>query len=154
MWCVKKNGEQSIGRSVGGLTTKVHAITATAELAAGLALSAGRCHDAPQGRILIETIGKQDEIVPLLMDRAYEDDLTRFTAQMLKFEPIVPPKNNRKDPWDYDKELYKRRNEVERFFRLIQGCRRIFCRFDKLDIMYMGFIKLALVFRAIKKSCA
>jgi len=71
---------------------------------------------------------------------------------MLKFEPIVPPKSNRTTPWDYDKELYKRRNEVERFFRLIQGFRRIFCRFDKLDIIYIGFIKLALVFRSIKKS--
>ena len=116
-----------------------------------LVLSAGRCHDAPQGRIPMETAGKQDEAIPLLMDRAYEDDLTRFTAQMLKFGPIVPPKSNRNNPWDYDKELYKRRNEVERFFRLIQGCRRIFCRFGRLDFMYMGFIKLALVFRSLKK---
>ncbi|MCL2398911.1 MAG: IS5/IS1182 family transposase, partial [Defluviitaleaceae bacterium] len=116
-----------------------------------LMLSAGQCHDAPEGRILMETVGKQDEIVPLLMDRAYEDDLTRFTAQMLKFDPVVPPKSNRSNPWDYDKELYKHRNKVERFFRLIQGYRRIFCRFDKLDIMYIGFIKLALVFRAIIK---
>jgi transposase len=145
---------QAIGGSVGGLTTKVHAITANAEIAVELTLSQGQCHDAPQGRILMETLGKQDEIVPLLMDRAYEDDLTRFTAQMLRFEPVVPPKSNRKDPWDYDKELYKRRNEVERLFRLIQGSRRVFCRFDKLDIMYLSFIKLALIFRAVKKSCA
>jgi transposase len=115
-------------------------------------LSAGQAHDAPEGRILMETVGKQNEVVPLLMDKAYEDDITRLVAQMLKFEPIVPPKSNRINPWDYDKELYKRRNEVERFFRLIQGFRRIFCRFDKLDIIYMGFIKLALVFRSIKKS--
>ena len=126
-------------------------MTASAEIAVELTLSAGQCHDAPQGRILMETVGKQDEIVPLLMDRAYEDDLTRFTAQMLKFDPVVPPKSNRNNPWDYDKELYKHRNKVERFFRLIQGYRRIFCRFDKLDIMYIGFIKLALVFRAIIK---
>jgi len=126
-------------------------MTANAEIAVELTLSAGQCHDAPQGRILMETVGKQDEVVPLLMDRAYEDDLTRFTAQMLKFDPVVPPKSNRNNPWDYDKELYKHRNEVERFFRLIQGCRRVFCRFDKLDIMYIGFIKLALVFRALKK---
>ena len=152
MWCIKKNGEQAIGRSVGGLTTKVHAMTANAELAVELTLSVGQAHDAPQGRILMETVGKQDEVTRLLMDKAYEDDLTRLVAQLLKFEPVVPPKSNRTDPWEYDKELYKRRNEVERFFRLIQGFRRIFCRFDKLDIMYMGFIKFALVFLAIKKS--
>jgi len=127
-------------------------MAANVEIAVEVTLSAGQCHDAPQGRILMETGGTQDEIIPLLMDRAYEDDLTRFTGQMLKFEPAVPPKTNRKTPWDYDKELYKRRNEVERFFRLIQDCRRIFCRFDKLDCMYIGFIKLALIFRAIKRA--
>jgi transposase len=115
-------------------------------------LSEGQCHDAPQGRMLLETVGKQYKLLVLLMDMAYEDILTRYIAQMLKFYPIVPPKKNRKNPWDYDKELYKRRNEIERFFRLIQDCRRIFCRYDKLDIMYLGFIKLALIFRSVKKS--
>jgi transposase len=119
--------------------------------AVGFTLSAGQLHDAPQGRLLMETVGKQDNVTPLLMDRAYEDDLTRYTAQMLKFEPVVPPKSNRKDPWEYDVQLYKRRNEVERLFRLIQGFRRVFCRFDKLDIMYIGFIQLALVAISIKK---
>ena len=84
------------------------------------------------------------------MDKAYEDDLTRYIAQMLKFDPIVPPKSNRKDPWEFDKELYKFRNEVERLFRLIQGFRRVFCRFDKLDVMYAAFVQLALVYISIK----
>ena len=113
-------------------------------------LSAGQLHDAPQGRLLMETVGKQEIIIPLLMDRAYEDNLTRYTAQTLNFKPIVPPKSNRKDPWEYDKELYKLRNEVERLFRIIQGFRRVFCRFEKLDIMYIGFIQLALLYVSIK----
>lgn len=50
------------------------------------------------------------------MDRAYEDDKTRSLAMENGFIPVVPPKKNRKDPWDYDKELYKRRNEVKRYF--------------------------------------
>ena len=150
MWRVKKNGEQSIGRSKGGLTTKIHMLAANARTAIGFTLSAGQLHDAPQGRLLLETVGKQKITVPLLMDRAYEDDQTRYIAQMLKFDPIVPPKSNRLNPWEYDKELYKRRNEVERLFRLIQGFRRVFCRFDKLDIMYLGFIMLALVYVSIK----
>jgi len=150
MWCVKKNGEQSIGRSKGGLTTKIHMLAADARTAVGFTLSAGQLHDAPQGRLLLETVGKQKITVPLLMDRAYEDDQTRYIAQMLKFDPIVPPKSNRLNPWEYDKDLYKRRNEIERLFRLIQGFRRVFCRFDKLDVMYLGFIMLALVYVSIK----
>jgi len=84
------------------------------------------------------------------MDRAYEDNLTRRTAQILKFSPVVPPKSSRAVPWEYDAALYRRRNEIERLFRLMQGFRRIFCRFDKLDAMYIGFIHLALVYVSIK----
>jgi len=125
-------------------------MAASARVAVDFILSAGQLHDAPQGRILMDTVGKQKTVTPLIMDRGYEDDYTRFTAQMLKFDPIVPPKSNRKEPWAYDKELYKLRNEIERLFRLIQGCRRVFCRFDKLDIMYIAFIQLALVYVTIR----
>ena len=124
-------------------------MAANAKTAVEFILSAGQLHDAPQGRLLMETVGRQKTITPLIMDRAYEDDYTRYIAQTLKFDPIVPQKSNRVNPWKYDKELYKLRNEVERLFRLMQGFRRIFCRFDKLDIMYIGFIQLALVYVSI-----
>ena len=112
-------------------------------------LSGGNRHDAPQGRILMETVGKLKTVIDLIMDRAFEDDFTRYIAQTLNFNPVVPPKKNRKNPWEYDRELYKRRNEIERLFRLLDGFRRIFVRFEKLDVMYMGFIKFALVYVAI-----
>jgi transposase len=113
-------------------------------------LSPGNSHDAPVGRDLLECVGYQKQVKPLLMDRAYEDDQTRNLAASLGFQVVVPPKKNRLNPWDYDKELYRRRNEVERLFRLIQGFRRVFCRFDKLDTVYLGFIKIALIFIAIR----
>jgi transposase len=113
-------------------------------------LSSGNAHDAPQGRLLMETVGRQKQVKPLIMDRAYEDDKTQYTAAMLGFKPVVPPKQNRKKPWEYDKGLYKLRNEIERLFRLIQEFRRVFCRFDKLDVVYTGFIHLAFVFLAIR----
>lgn len=50
------------------------------------------------------------------MDRAYEDNETQALARMQGLIPVVPPKKNRKTPWQYDAELYKRRNDVERFF--------------------------------------
>ena len=125
-------------------------MAASAQKAVEFTLSAGQLHDAPQGRILMETIGRQKTVAPLLIDRAYEDDLTRYIAQTLKFAPVVPPKSNRKNPWAYDRELYKQRNEIERLFRLIQGFRRVFCRFEKLDVMFIGFIQFALVYLAIK----
>ena len=112
-------------------------------------LSEGQCHDAPQGRLLMDTVGKLKKMIPLVMDRAYEDDYTRYLAQTLWFIPIVPPKKNRKNPWQYDKKLYCRRNEIERLFRRLIGFRRVFCRYEKLDIMFIGFVQLALIFMAI-----
>ncbi|OLK14744.1 transposase, partial [Xanthomonas oryzae pv. oryzae] len=58
---------------------------------------------------------------------------------------FVPPKSNRVDPWEYDKEMYKRRNEVERLFRRLKGYRRIFTRFEKLDVMFLGFLSFVLI---------
>jgi transposase len=68
----------------------------------------------------------------------------------LGFIPVVPPKSNRLEPWDYDKEMDKRRNEVERPFRRLKGFRRIFSRFEKLDVMFMAFIHFALVIEALR----
>jgi len=107
-------------------------------------------HWQTKGRNLLDIIGKQKVAIPLIMDKGYEDDYTRYIAQTLNFDPVVPPKSNRKKPWSYDKELYKRRNEIERFFRLIKGFRRIFTRYEKLDAMLIGFIQLALVYVAIR----
>ena len=59
--------------------------------------------------------------------------------------PLVPPKNNRVNPWEYDRAMYKRRNEIERLFRRLKGFRRIFSRFEKLDVIFIGFILFALI---------
>jgi len=83
------------------------------------------------------------------MDRAYEGNETRQLALDLGFIPVVPPKSNRIEPWEYDREMYKRRNEVERLFRRLKGFRRIFSRFEKLDVMFMAFIHFALVIEAL-----
>ena len=83
------------------------------------------------------------------MDWEYEGDETRALAVALGYTPVVPPKRNRVAPWDYDQTLYKRRNEIERFFRRLKRFRRIFTRYDKLDVMFHAFIFLALIYGAI-----
>lgn len=110
-------------------------------------LSAGQKHDAPQGRKLIESI-YSDNNHYLLMDRAYEDDRTRTLAVQQGFIPVVPPKKNRKELWDYNKEIYKRRNEIERYFLRIKRFRKVFTRYDKLDVIYSSVVSLAMIFDA------
>ena len=147
--CVKKSGEQAIGKSRGGLTTKIHMVTASDRSAVDFALSPGSSHDAPEGRKLLDTITRLDGQKYLLMDRAYEGDDTRDKAKQKGFEPVVPPKSNRKEPWEYDKELYKKRNEIERFFLRLKRFRRIFTRYDKLDSLFTGFILFAMIADAL-----
>ena len=84
------------------------------------------------------------------MDRAYEGQETRHLAVALGFTPVVPPRQNRLAPWAYDRQLYKRRNEVERLFRRLKGFRRIFTRLEKLDVLFLGFIVFALIFEALR----
>ena len=114
-----------------------------------LSLSAGNRGDAPEGRALLQQPGPVEQPVYLLMDRAHEGDETRSFAVELVYIMVVPPKRNRKNPWDYDKQLYTQRNQVERLFRRIIRDRRIFTRYDKLDVIFLAFVYFALVVDAI-----
>jgi transposase len=84
------------------------------------------------------------------MDRAYEGDETLELARELGYEPVVPPSAKRLNPWEYDRVLYRQRNQIERLFRRLKGYRRVFTRFDKLDIMYVGFVLFALIADALR----
>ena len=80
------------------------------------------------------------------MDSAYEGDETRALVIELGFKPVVPPNPRRLKPWKLDKRLYARRNEVERLFRRLKGFRRIFTRYDKLDVIFSAYVCFALIF--------
>ena len=90
-------------------------------------------------------LGPVDHPVHLLMDRAYEGNETRALALELGYMPVVPPKRNRKNPGSYDEQLYKQRNQVESLFRRIKRFRRIFTRYDKLDVVFLAFVYFALI---------
>ena len=66
-------------------------------------------------------------------------------GRLLGFIPVVPPKVNRITPWEYNRAMYKRRNEIERLCHRLKGFRRIFSRFEKLDAMFIAFINFALI---------
>ena len=63
--------------------------------------------------------------------------------------PCVPPKSNRRDLWDYDVELYKQQNEVERFFRRIKRFRRIQTRYKILDLMFRSVFLVVMIMEFI-----
>ena len=120
-------------------------VAADARTVITVALSPRHAHDAPEGHKLLRRLGNAPWPLHLLMDRAYEGDETRQPALDLGFIPVVPPKHNRVAPWEYNRAMYKRRNEIERLFRRLTGFRRIFSRFEKPDVTFMAFINFALI---------
>ena len=118
-------------------------VAAGPRVAVNFLLSPGNVHDAAPGRELLRVTDLKADFV--IMDRAHEGIETRQLVLDLGMIPVVPPKTNRISPWEYDREMYKKRNEVERLFRRLKGYRRIFSRFDKLDVVFMFFIYFALI---------
>jgi transposase len=125
-------------------------VAADARTAITFALSPGQASDSVQGRELLGSIGPLPAPLHLIMDRAYEDNETRQLALSFGFIPVVPPKGNRLEPWQYDKAMYRKRNEIERLFRRLKGFRRIFSRFDKLDVVFLAFLNFALIVEALR----
>ena len=110
----------------------------------------GQADDWQNGQRLLQNWEHDLPKTPLVMDRAYEGEATRQCVEKCGFQPVVPPKSNRLKPWFYDKTTYKRRNEIERLFRKLKAFRRVFSRFEKLDLMFAAFVHIALIMEMIK----
>ena len=59
--------------------------------------------------------------------------------------PVIPPKRNRRHQHGYDKDIYKERNRIERFFNKLKHFRRVATRYHKLLANFMGFVTLAAI---------
>ena len=125
-------------------------VAANAQCAIVFCLSPGNAGDAPTGRKLLSSWRKTQDFCHVIMDRAHEGNETRALVKSFGYNPVVPPNPRRVSPWDYDHELYKKRNEIERLFRRLKGFRRVATRYDKLDVVFAAFIYFALIVEAIK----
>jgi transposase len=132
-----RNKKQSMGRSRGGLTSKIHAVVDTNGLPVQLALTAGEAHD---NQLAGKLLSRLKAGTMLLADRGYDAD---WIITKRGVWANVPPKSNRKEPICFSPYLYRARNLVERFFNKIKQCRRVATRYDKLAANYLAFIQLA-----------
>ena len=138
--CIARNRGQSMGRSRGGLTSKIHAVVDTNGLPVRLGITAGEAHD---NRLALSLLSRLRSGSMLLADRGYDADWIRAFAIQKGAWANVPPRSNRKEPICFSPYLYRARNLVERFFNKIKQCRRIATRYDKLAANYLAFIQLA-----------
>jgi transposase len=138
--CVARNKKQSMGRSRGGLTSKIHAVVDTNGLPVRLGLTTGEAHD---NRLAVKLLSRLKSGAMLLADRGYDADWIRTLARQHGAWANIPPKRNRKEALCFSPYLYRARNLVERFFNKIKQCRRVATRYDKLAANYLAFIQLA-----------
>jgi transposase len=138
--CIADNREQHMGRSRGGLTSKIHAVVDTNGLPVRLALSPGKAHDNRLSPVLLAGLLPKTVV---LADRGYDADWIRTLVNEQGAWANIPPKRNRRDPICFSPYLYRSRNLVKRFFNRIKQCRRIATRYDKIAANYLALIKLA-----------
>ena len=128
-----------MGRSRGGLTTKIHALVDGEGRPIRLALSEGQSHDSLAAEPLLQDL---TEGTIVLADRAYDTDAIRAHIEARKAWANIPPKRNRTKSFPFSTWLYRKRNLVERFFNRLKNCRRIATRYDKRQDNYIAGIKL------------
>ena len=129
-----------MGRSRGGLTTKIHALVDANGLPVKLKLTEGQAHDGVSARDMLDDIGA-DQI--LLADRAYDSDALRQTLASRGAWACVKPMPGRVNIPAFSPFLYRYRNLVERFFSKLKHFRAVATRFEKHDANYLALVKLA-----------
>jgi putative transposase len=130
-----------LGRSRGGLSTKIHAATEALGLPVRLIGSPGQRNDIAFAHDLIDGFNADAAIG----DKGYDADPLVDRIAEAGTEVVIPPKRNRKIQRPYDTDLYKERNRIERFFNKLKQFRRVATRYDKLLANFMGFVKLAAI---------
>lgn len=131
-----------MGRSRGGLTTKIHALVDANGLPILLKLTEGQAHDGRSAVDMLDTIGAGQV---LLADRAYDSDALRHTLAARGASANVKPMPNRINIPAFSADLYRRRNLVERFFNKLKHFRAVATRYEKHDTNYLALVKLASV---------
>ena len=139
----KKTEHKAVGRTRGGLNTKLHVIVDGLGNPVEFLLSPGNDHDSVHAIELL----KQTEITGsnVLADRAYGTEAIRTYIEQRGASYTIPPRNNILEPWPVDWWLYKERHLVECFFQKIKWFRRIATRYDKLDASFLAFVYLAAI---------
>ena len=155
---------EALGRSRGGFSTKIHVVCDALGNPLEIALTPGQAGDCPQAKPLLERVVAVEPVAPapeeetsesetpdaeqrlalgaVLGDKGYDsDDLLKYVAS-LKAEAVIPAKKNRAVQRPLNRELYKDRNKVERFFNRVKHYRRIATRYEKTARNYVAMLHL------------
>jgi transposase len=131
--------QEQLGRSRGGVSTKIHVAVDGQGKPTQILLSPGQDHDVTKAPELMRD-SPADKVIA---DKAYDSDplIAQIAAQGAT--PVIPPRANRNEPRDYDHHEYKKRNVVERFINRLRQCRRVATRYEKTARNFLGIVLFA-----------
>ncbi|MBL0010249.1 MAG: IS5 family transposase [Nitrosomonas sp.] len=135
----KKQQEEAVGKSRGGLSTKIHAAVDACGQPVRLRLTEGQASEYGQANALIEQIHADY----ILADKGYDGDELINNIEASGAVAVIPPRQNRIVQREYDREIYKERNLVERLFQKLKQFRRIATRYERLKRNYQAMLYLA-----------
>ena len=138
---MRKRGakDQALGRSRGGLSTKIHMTVDAVGQPIRFILTGGQASDAPQAIPLLTGI-KASHVIA---DKGYDSNRILGFIQGQGAVAVIPPKSNRRVVRTYDKDVYKQRNLIERAFNKLKNWRRIATRYDRRSLYFMAALYLA-----------
>lgn len=138
----QKKGDQALGRSRGGLGTKIHALVDGLGMLAKFRLTGGQAGDSPEALPLLGELQPRS----VAADRAYDTDALIAHLSSLDATAVILSRCNRREQRAPDKDLYRSRNLVERFFARIKQFRRIATRYEKLSERFASFVAVTASF--------
>ena len=130
---------EALGRSRGGFTTKLHAVVDALGNPLSFVLTPGQRADVKEAENLLEPYDPE----AVLGDKGYDSNTLLAYIEAKGAKPVIPSKRNRTVQREIDKNLYKDRNKIERFFGRIKHYRRIATRYEKTARNYLAFVHLA-----------
>jgi transposase len=153
---------EALGRSRGGLTSKVHLLVEGRGRPLATVLTAGQVHDSTQVAQVLDRVrvprkgpGRpRKRPISVLTDKAYSGKPSRKVLRDRRISALIPTKDNVREarkkrgsdggrPFQFDKERYRLRSIVERCINRLKQNRRIATRYDKLAESYLAFITIA-----------
>jgi len=112
----------------------------------------GNAHDGRQFESLYESLNPENVLASASLDKGYDADRIRERLEIDGIEAVIPPIKARLKQLYYDKEQYRERNRVERFFNKLKQFRRIATRYDKLSKTFFAAVYLVAAFIFARNS--
>ena len=132
------------------MSTKIYAGCRDERTGVAVVLTAGHCHESPVFETVLAQVPPEPPLTHAIMDKGYDSDGIREHLIAHDIAPVIPSKSNRRAHLDYDKERYKLREKVERFFNQLKQFRRIATRYEKLSQTFLALIHLVAAWIIIK----